>query len=72
MWDLVRNPEDRFSHNEAHVSKYFPFSDTGVTIGNKKKSIVFEVHSGNIIPSKCIDSDYHNIHVQFKFHAHLS
>ena len=20
MWDLVRNPEDRFSHNEAHIS----------------------------------------------------
>ena len=19
MWDLVRNPEDRFSHNEAHI-----------------------------------------------------
>ena len=19
MWDLVENPEDRFSHNEAHI-----------------------------------------------------
>ena len=23
MSDLVRNPEDRFSHNEAHVSLFY-------------------------------------------------
>ena len=22
MWDLVGNPEDRFSHNEAHIRKF--------------------------------------------------
>ena len=23
MWDLVGNPEDRFSHNEAHIVVYY-------------------------------------------------
>ena len=27
-------------------------TDTGVTIGNKKKYIVFEVHTGNVMDSK--------------------
>ena len=28
MWDLVGNPEDRFSHNEAHIVDVLNFSDT--------------------------------------------
>ena len=29
MWDLVRNPEDRFSHNEAHVQKPNEYHNLG-------------------------------------------
>ena len=39
MWDLVGNPEDRFSHNEAHIkmlsfAAYLTFLPETWVIGN--------------------------------------
>ena len=32
MWDLVGNPEDRFSHNEAHVSSIIVFFNSNTVV----------------------------------------
>ena len=34
MWDLVGNPEDRFSHNEAHIA-YKVGNDQTAPVGAK-------------------------------------
>ena len=31
MWDLVGNPEDRFSHNEAHLITYISYIVTEIS-----------------------------------------
>ena len=44
MWDLVANPEERFSHNEAQVGSDWPscLENDGRTGNNGK------VHGGNL------------------------
>ena len=35
MWDLVGNPEDRFSHNEAHIER------VSAVKGEEKLTVIF-------------------------------
>ena len=37
MWDLVGNPEDRFSQNEAHT--YFPWTPDDIPSGSMSVSL---------------------------------
>ena len=53
MWDLVGNPEDRFSHNEAHIISDMVISQKDVEHKlreNKRTGLVFY----NFLVKKCV------------------
>ena len=62
MSDLVENPEDRFSHNEAHMSnEYFSFQIA------KDESVSYNPYSWNIVsPSYCNSNTPRLIEPMFK------
>ena len=51
MWDLVGNPEDRFSHNEAHLYKDTPdlslvaYADIVGSLDGYRAGVLFRLDS---------------------------
>ena len=43
MWDLVGNPEDRFSQNEAHISSWATFALTDLSTQKEMVLLSFSV-----------------------------
>ena len=55
MWDLVGNPEDRFSHNEAHILWVLTRIAPAVMLSKKRnmKKIFLKFSSGKSFVQSC-------------------
>ena len=81
MWDLVGNPEDRFSHNEAHILMvccryrwkrngidYYPASDDG-RVSLAEGSLVFlNPQSNDEASYQCYAENKYGTAVSRNFH----
>ena len=71
MWDLVRTPEDRFSHNKAHLSIML-----GKTGFQKSSDVEYSLPDNSILTSLILGSPLHTDHlyttsVQWRRNSHL-